>query len=234
MLKISDIYRPNMIREDLAPGAISLMDAKGMLELKAAQPIYESGGDWPHLMRGIDADMRQLMLQLRAGMDPNVFWFKFDELLFDGHAGSHLIGQAQSGAVPNISWSKRIGREMADEEAHYLHGLVADLLNGRYVRDGEFDTFAVQRRMRLYQGKMRGTVAKGFTDASKADDEFVWVLGAVEDSCSDCPQLAALTAETPFTRDTIFQHPGDGNTPCLGNCKCHLVRVRDDQTSQLP
>ncbi len=205
-----------------------------MLERKlAAQPVYD-GGEWYRLIRSVDADMLDLLRKFAAGMDPNVLYFKLDQLLFDGHIGSHVIGQEQAGRIPNRGLARLIGREMADEESYFLLRFIDDLRRGRYVVDDEFQMDRVMTRARLYQGKMRGTCSKGFVDGSGDADRFLWVLGGAEDSCTDCPQLASISENNPFTKATLFQHPGDGNTPCLGNCRCHLVRVTDGALSQLP
>lgn len=202
---------------------------------QAAQPIYpDSPENWPKMINAVDAAMRDLLVQFQNGLDPNAFFFKFDQILFDGHIDAHLLGQDQAGGVPSRGFARAFAREVTDGETEYLRGFVQDLMSGRYVKDGSFQIDRVMTRARLYQGKMRGTVGKGFTDGSKSTDEFVWTLGGTEDHCLDCPQLAAISQANPFTPGTIFQHPGDGETPCLGNCKCYLVRVRDGAMSQRP
>lgn len=201
----------------------------------AAQPQYDGQGDWFRMMRGIDADMRDLLKAWASGaIEPGAFFYKFDQILYDGHIGSHIIGQEQAGAMPSKGLARLVGREIADGESYFLRGFVEALISGKYVKDGEFQDKRAMARARLYQGKMRGTVGKGFTDGSSDSDQFLWVLGAVEEHCDDCPQLAAISTNNPFTKSTMFQHPGDGETPCLGNCKCHLVRVRDGVESQKP
>jgi len=199
--------------------------------LRLAVPIPS----WAGLMDEIDGRMVELVKELKGGLDANAFWFKFDQILADGHTAAHLLGQDQAGVLhPSVAMARHAGRWMADSESYYLHGFVQDILSGKYIKDGEFELFRVLNRARMYEGKMRGTAGQGFTSGSLPQDEFVWTLGATEDHCTDCPELAAMSAATPFTKSTIFQHPGDGGTPCLGNCKCHLLRLRDGATSQKP
>jgi hypothetical protein len=89
--------------------------------------------------------------------------------------------------------------------------------------DGSFRPGSLDPRTDLYVGRMRGSANEAFAKGSFEDDpkaEFVWQLGS-EDSCEDCPEKAA---DSPYTEDTLYSYPGDGDTECLGNCKCILVR----------
>jgi hypothetical protein len=185
-------------------------------------------------MRSIDASMMELFARWAAGdVTADGFAHLFDAILFDGHVGSHIIGQEQSGLSAVKGVARLVGREKADEEAFFLRRFLADMIAGRYTDDeGEFDQDKALVRARLYQGKMRGTASQGFVDASPSDALFEWRLGAVEDHCPDCPELASISQSHPFRKDTMFQHPGDGSTPCLGNCKCHWVRISDGAQSQ--
>lgn len=204
------------------------------VSLRNAKPAY-GAADYPIFMREVDDNMRDLLRRWLGGMDASAFYIAFDQILFDGHTQAHLIGQAQGGAAfPSIGFGRFAGRQVADEETFFLRGFVDDMLSGKYTKDGEVQAFRILDRMRMYQGKMRGTAARGFVDSSKDEDRFIWKLGGAEDHCGDCPELAQMSAEVPFDKSTLFQYPGDGSTPCLWNCKCHLVRLRDDATTQRP
>lgn len=49
-----------------------------------------------------------------------------------------------------------------------------------------------------------------------------WNLGALdEQNCNDCPRIAA---GSPYTKETIPSSPADGNTQCLGKCRCYITR----------
>jgi hypothetical protein len=89
---------------------------------------------------------------------------------------------------------------------------------------------AIRNRARLYVQKMRGTSGQAFVSASGGDAEFNWVLAAVE-HCDECPVLAA---KSPWFGDELYTTPGNGDTPCRSNCKCHLVRKSDGLTSFKP
>lgn len=200
----------------------------------AAQPIYNAPGDWFSLADETLQRIGELFGKWNQGVDANALMFHFDQLLFEGHYYSHMIGQDQAYRQPNVALAKLVGREMADEEIYFLRGFVNDIVSGRYTVGGVIQEARLMNRAGLYVGKMRGTASKGFVDASPRGAEFVWTLGGSEDKCAECPELAALSREVPFTANTLFQHPGDGSTPCLGNCKCTLVRVSDGAQSQKP
>jgi hypothetical protein len=68
-------------------------------------------------------------------------------------------------------------------------------------------------------GRARGISAQASVDALDLETEITWVLGGTEKHCSDCPRLASIS---PYFKDDLFTTPGACDTPCLGNCKCHL------------
>lgn len=209
-----------------------------LIELKLAAPagfgMVEAPLPWSTIMERLDKGFRDLLIRYQNGLPPEQFFAKFDELLFQAHSEAHYAGQFDAGGFASRGLARHIGRAMADEESYWLRGFVMDLMDGRYTQeDGDLKTAQILNRMGLYQGKVRGSASRGFVDGSKIEDQFIWVLGGKE-HCSTCPQLAAASAEVPFTRNTLSQYPGDGSTECLGNCKCHLVRVRDGSESQRP
>ena len=81
-------------------------------------------------------------------------------------------------------------------------------------------------RSEQYARAINGAYTQGAVDGGPPGEYIVWVLGANERSCGDCPALAAISAERPFTRETLPTTPGQGETECLHNCRCHLVFVR--------
>lgn len=209
-----------------------------MLELKLAAPAgfpaIDAPVPWSTIMGELDKGFRQLLIQYQNGLSPDAFFHRFDELIYKAHTDAHYLGQFDAGGFVSRGLARHVARSMADEEAYYLRGFVMDLIDGKYLDGERVLTDRILNRMHLYAGKVRGSASRGFVDGSNVTDAFIWVLGGKEDHCSKCPQLAAQSAEVPFTKATLYQHPGDGNTPCLGNCKCYLVRVRDGETSQQP
>lgn len=154
------------------------------------------------------------------------WYFAFGDLLGDIHAGSWRIGRHRAGdRSPGDAFDDLIGRAKLDAETEWLQRFLGDLESGRYLDDaGELREAAVRQRSKLYVLKARSTANEAFVETGDDFEEYDWVLGAVEEHCSDCPELAAMS---PWTKGTAVTHPGMGETPCLGNCQCHWVRVSD-------
>jgi len=157
---------------------------------------------------------------------------EFYEILLGGHAEAWGLGRALAGDPSSDPFDLIHGRAKADRETAFIARFAGQLDAGWATgEDGSVDAEKIARRMRLYVGKLRATGAEAFVETSADAEEFDWVLGAVEEHCNDCPRIARLS---PFLKDELFQYPGDGETPCLSNCKCHLVRASDGVASFAP
>lgn len=151
----------------------------------------------------------------------------FKELLNQSHAQGWRLGRLLAGDdTPFGERDRLMGIAAADKQGVFLRAFLDDLDNGRYV-DDEGNAFVPRWRANLYRGAVRGTANESFVDAGPADAQYLWVLGGSEEHCEDCPRWAADSRDLPFTPDTIPAFPGSGDTPCLGNCKCKLVRLSD-------
>lgn len=152
--------------------------------------------------------------------------------LIDGHAQSWTLGRQRAGDLTAATADDFfVGLARADADADFLLSFLEDIEGDRYRdADGNLKPKAVKARAKLYAQKMRGTSGDAFVAACADEDEFTWVMAGIE-HCSDCPELAALS---PWTKDTLFAKPGDGETDCLGNCKCHLERSSDGRQSFKP
>lgn len=156
-------------------------------------------------------------------LDSDAYQQAFSDELRDLHSDMYKIGRELAGNAATAEEAKQIGAQITDLEQAFLQGLVVDLADGRY--DGI--TPALDQRLGMYASKGSSTASAGFVDGSDADEEFYWDLnGAVEDHCQDCPYLEA---NSPYMKDTLYTAPRRGDTPCLSNCKCRLVRS-DGQT----
>lgn len=200
-----------------------MCNACAVAAIKAASVPYESDANpWLRLARDTDRAMRELFERLASGdITPDMWQRLYVNLVQSGHVDSHLIGQALAGTYesrPGLA-AIRAG-DLMSGELGYILGFANDLRN-RYLVEGALDVDRVMNRARLYIGKMRGSAGVGFVDGSPVELEFNWRLGGVEDHCEDCPIIAGLS---PFTIATIYTHPGMGDTPCLGNCKCYWER----------
>lgn len=167
----------------------------------------------------------------KIGIDQ--FGDDFYRQLLDGHAQSWGLGRNRGGDLAEDLNDFLRGREKADEESEYLQRFLDDLQTERY-RDAESGALKgdpIKLRTDLYVQKMRGTAGEAFVHTFEAEEELEWSLGTDESHCEDCPQMAALS---PFTKETLFSYPGDGQTECLSRCLCHLVRLSDSITSFKP
>lgn len=169
----------------------------------------------------------------RGDLSPREWADAIKELLNDGHASAWVLGRQRAGdlSAPTEA-DELVGIGYADGQADFLLAFMEDIENGRYTMDdGTLNMTAIQNRMNLYVQNIRGTSGASFVANSPDDDEFTWELGGAEDHCDDCPELNSLN---PWTQSELYAFPGDGNTACLGNCLCRLVRQSDGRSSFAP
>jgi hypothetical protein len=156
-------------------------------------------------------------------LDSDSYQQAFSEELRDLHSDMYKIGRELAGNAATAEEAREIGLQVTDLEQSFLAGLTQDLADGKY----EGITPALDQRLGMYANKGSSTASAGFVDGSDDNEEFYWDLnGAVEDHCQDCPYLEA---NSPYMKDTLYTAPRRGDTPCLSNCKCRLVRS-DGQT----
>lgn len=182
--------------------------------------------DFASMLRSRRADVFRITSRLAVGLINEDDWADiFDAILFRGHTDAATMGRKLAGDPwPEGIIDQLRGRAAKDADAEFLASFINDLKTGRYVDDqGELRIGQVQNRTDLYLKKMRSTASKAFVETGDTDEEYTWILGANE-HCIDCPRLAALS---PFTIDTLFTHPGEGDTQCLSNCTCKLRRDSD-------
>lgn len=205
-----------------------------LLNREAAQPVTDSAripnqADFEAMVRRrrreLHAITGRLIDDTSFGLDD---WFEqFDAILLEGHTAAYEMGRNLAGDLSDDINDLLRGMAARDEESYYLRGFL-EALRARDERywDAEIDAWrdgAIKARQDMYLGKMRATANDALVDNTPPDlDEFYWRLGAVEDHCEECPQMADLS---PFTRDTMFTTPGACETPCKHNCTCHLERV---------
>lgn len=156
----------------------------------------------------------------------------FYTLLYGAHSEAWAIGRQVGGDRAKLNEDDQLlGLEIADNETEYLNSFINDIEDGRYTdADGNLKIGAVKQRANLYLGKLRGTANEAFVSASDPDDQFDWRMSAIE-HCDDCPRFASLS---PFNADELYAYPGSGDTECMTNCKCYLVRKSDGKSSIKP
>lgn len=188
--------------------------------------------DWQRVARGLARSTEKYAAQLAAGeITPQRWRALMDQLILMGHTESHMIGQRAAGAVGSGSRAATTARTIRDFESFFLQGFFEDIVQGRMNdKSGVLKLTQVQARARMYVLKTRSTQAMGFVDASPPDASYDWVLGAVEDHCEECPYIAD---HGPYYENTLYTHPGEGDTPCLVSCKC-FIRRDDGAVSAMP
>jgi hypothetical protein len=198
----------------------------GKVQLNAVKPKVENSKQSAHDKRIEKAKRRLIDLTEQnqaGGMDSDAYQQAFSDELRSLHADMYKIGRELAGKAATADEAELIGQQVTDLEQSFLAGLVVDLQDGRY--DGI--TPALDQRLGMYASKGSSTASLGFVDGSGDDEEFYWDLnGGVEDHCQDCPYLEA---NSPYMKDTLYTAPRRGDTPCLSNCRCRLVRS-DGQT----
>lgn len=198
---------------------------------QAAQPSLTDLGatqaDFRRLTMASRLTLTELAERLAQGaLMPREWAEEVYRELLRSHAGSWMLGRLRIGEEGAFGLLDALrGRERADAEGEFLLGFLRQIEDGKYTdEDGNIDAARVARRSGWYTGRYRGTANEAMREHAPEEAECWWRLGAVEEHCADCPVLTVLS---PFTKDTLFQVPGDNETPCKFNCKCHLEWVLD-------
>lgn len=191
---------------------------------QAASPIIPKADPFTQLMIDCDGDMAKIAKELARTGRTFGWMTEFSELLEQYHIEAHLVGAGMN--VPTIARGRAYqvlhlpgasGLTESDYVAQFLSDLMAK--DPRYFKGGEWDADEVLRRMRFYQGKMRGTAGWGFVDVQSPIADIFWEDTGSEDSCEECPMFADLS---PWSKETLYTTPGGCETPCLFECECYL------------
>jgi hypothetical protein len=144
----------------------------------------------------------------------------FDALL-ESHAQAAYAGRGLAGALDEFGeLDEAVGRLIAEEQAQYFEKFLSDIGDGKYtLEDGLINEEAIETRAGQYNERLRGTANESWATALPLDELLDWVLGATEDSCSVCPDLAE---QGPYKPTELPTYPGANETPCLFNCGCSL------------
>lgn len=187
-----------------------------------------TNADFAQLAHGNFARLKNLIDELAHGkLDVQLFGDRFHEALVSGHRdawhlGARLGGRSATDALH--AEANLYGQEAADGESEWLDNFLSDIENGRYTdEEGNLKVSSIQSRSRLYSSKSRASANQGLLDAGAAHEEYEWRMTALE-HCDDCPRMAALS---PYRAHELFTTPGAGDTECISNCKCILIRLSD-------
>lgn len=218
-------------KPSLAAYLLGLFEQKAPKEQVIDQPVKPklrrpSQRNFSAMVRRRQRELHRLTDKLAKGEITADEWAdRFDAVLLEGHTQAQVLGRRLAGDATAESLNDLLVAITAkDREAQYLARFLRDIKDG-LLNDvqGKLKANKVKNRQNLYLGRMRGTANKAFVTHTPTDlDWFAWRLGGRENHCSICPTLAA---QSPWSKDTLWTFPGEGDTPCLGHCKCFLQRV---------
>lgn len=145
------------------------------------------------------------------------------QILERAHIDAARYGRNIAGVAGDrpTALDEMIGKSTMETDAQFLRRFADDIRTGRYTaEDNVLLRTPIQQRSDMYAARLRGTASDAFVANSPDTSLYEWVLIA-EQNCLDCPRIAA---GGPYTRETLPATPGNGNTQCLTNCRCVLVR----------
>lgn len=167
--------------------------------LEAAEERIEEG----------DRRLEALVLALLAGMLTLAEWEKSvaDEIRL---IRVQLALLAAGGLA--IEWA--LIEAQLQAQAEFLAGF------GAAIGAGELSEAQIQARVKMYAGACWAAywTVSSWLAKEEGRNEVLWVLGVAE-HCEDCVDLAGRGWQ-PMSQ--LHQVPGDGQTRCLSNCRCHL------------
>jgi len=145
--------------------------------------------------------------------------------IYDTHRKQYRLGIQVGGGTPTTEELDKFATTVTDLQQQYLQGFLDDVENGRYNdADGVLDLDgALRQRAGMYANNTSASATAGFVQSGDDTEEYTWKLGVAE-HCPDCEYIATLS---PFDKETMFTHPREGDTRCLSNCKCKIVRDSD-------
>lgn len=111
--------------------------------------------------------------------------------------------------------------ELGTEEEIKTRLLEDDKILPAKVEDfeGEFwDEKEINRRLFLYNERIRGTANWAAVDMLSPTEEIYWRDDPSPSECDECKGRARVT----WFKGTLPGVPGDGSTPCMVHCRCHL------------
>ena len=173
-------------------------------------------------VKRMESDFASAFSKYKAGT------FNADELqealnqsIYDIHRAQYKLGYQTAGGTPTDELLDAYAQIAVDGQQQFLLNFIGDVQDGRYDKDGELNLDgALKTRSNLYAYNSSGSASFGFVEGSPDDSEFDWNTTSGE-SCEDCIYLSELG---PYVKETVFATPRSGDTVCLGECECELVR----------
>jgi hypothetical protein len=160
--------------------------------------------------------LRNLTNQLYSGSITIEQWqIASAQLLKDAHLAEAMFAVGGKANL-NAATLARL-RDTLRKEFGFLDQFAKDIASGSV---SEAQALA---RINQYANAVQQSYWNEYKQASEV---IYWNLGTTEKHCGVCPDLAA---GSPYKPQDLHQVPGDGSTPCRGNCDCTLSREKITQ-----
>ena len=144
---------------------------------------------------------------------PKDFGDVFKREIKDEYIRQYVLGRGGLEQMTQADWGSIGG--MLKEQYGYLPGFIDDIAEGK-LTPGQIRVRAGMYINSAREGYERA-VARNATATGSTEE--LWVLGATENHCPDCPVLADMGWVPVGEHGT---YPGAGETQCVTNCLCHL------------
>ena len=153
---------------------------------------------------------------------------RFDQGLVDAETDAFVAGRrargSASGAVTQAEAEMLAGRHARNMK--YFAGFLGDIESGR-------GRMGYSARAELYARSLWSLYTRSesadWNDQETANARYYWVMDPDAEHCRDCRERAAESIRSDgFTWERITElgWPGDGNTICRVNCRCHVRSVQ--------
>ena len=176
------------------------------------------------LIREMERRGMDVFSQFNAGaIDADKLQRELNEIIYDVHRSMYRLGIQSAGGTPTDAALDQFARIAVDGQQQYLLNFIGDVQTGRYDDDnGAIDLDgSLKTRWGLYATNASGSASFGFVEGSPANSFFDWQIDAAAENCEDCIALSDLG---PYPKELVGAVPRSGETVCLGNCKCRLIR----------
>jgi hypothetical protein len=175
-------------------------------------------------------------------IDPSGWGAKALATISHAHSMAYVYGAQSMGGNVTPTEAEGLLQTTLQDQAEFLYGFVLDLESGdeRYlynpnidpkipdtifapppIEDEEnpyWDEKAINQRLFLYNERTRGTANWAAVDMLHPSEKIYWIDDPSESECDVCKWRSTVT----WYKGTLPGVPGDGSTPCLVHCKCHL------------
>lgn len=181
---------------------------------------------WTRYKASMETEFVDLVNQLDAGrITKNQFLARSRKIFKAGYERAYRLGTDAAG-LDFMKLPKEDLRWLARARSHeykFLNKFADDIVAKR-------GTMSYRDRAAMYVRNTDGMFDAGRVDGYPNESTWVyWELGASEQPCGDCIDLAM---NSPYRPDQLPTTPRAGNTQCLSNCNCSL-RIRYERPERI-